>query len=248
MDQQPTDPNNPTPPSEPVAPASMWDPQPASPVTPPPAVDPQVPVPTFTPPILPDSSASSIPTTPNFGTSQNPNPTPVADLSSVPSWVPVNENSMGNTPPPEAMPTDLSNLMGGNPSPAQAEPAQPSVVVPPSGSEVNQVVTSGSKGFPKIILILGAVLILIAIGASAYFILGIGNSSNLPSSVPAEEQSLVSPPKQIVPSVIPAETGTGSATLGNLSGATLSATPVPATSSGSAIELLRSRITPTPVR
>lgn len=254
MDQQSTDPNNPTPvqpvnpvPTPTVPAASMWGGQPdlsvnpPVPVTPTPVVEP---VPTFTIPTTPIVPPSPIPTTPNFGENPISVPVPVPpasaepDASSVPTWAPTSENS-------EAMPTDLSNLMGNTP-PAVAtttEAAQPSVVIPTPSPETNQVVTSGSHGFPKIVLILGAVLILIAIGASAYFILGVGNSASLPASVPAEEKSLTNPPKQIVPTVAPVETATGSATLGN---------PVPTTVAtnsaqpGSAIELLRSRITPTP--
>lgn len=239
MDQQPTDPNNPnnsTPPVTPPvmpAPASMWDVQPNSPITPPPVTELQIPtsVPTFTPPLSTEPATPSGSTTPNFGGN--------TETSAVPSWAPTNENS-------EAVPTDLSNLMS-IPSSAPAETTQPTVTASPVVPEVSQVVTSGSRGFPKIILILGVALILIAIGASAYFILGIGNSSNLPTSVPAEQQTLTAPPTQIVPSVAPIKTGTGSATLGNPSGATLSVTPAPATISGtSAINALRSRITPTP--
>lgn len=254
MDQQPTDPNNPTP--IPIPPptngssTSIWDAQPNSPVTaepgtpaPIPATPPPVaePVPTFIPPVPP------VPTTPNFGeNSVSVSPVPAGpDASSVPNWAAVNDVS-SNTPP-EAMPTDLSNLMGNAPV-SSTETAQPTIVMPPPNPEVNQVVTGGSRGFPRIILILGAILVLVVIGASAYFILGVGNSANLPTSVPAEQQTLTTPPKQIVPSVVPLQTGTGSATLGNPSGATLSATPIPTTTSGSAIDLLRSRITPTPVR
>ncbi len=254
MDQQSTDPNNPNPtpvqPVDPVPTSPMWGGQ----VVPPAPVTPPVPepVPTFTPP--------SIPTTPNFGESPvSPSPAPAgSDASSVPSWAPTTDNStnpvVAGPIPTEAMPTDLSNLMGNTPpAVTTTETAQPSVVIPTPSPEANQVVTSGSKGFPKIVLILGAVLILIAIGASAYFILGVGNSSSLPSSVPAEEQQqpLTNPPKQLVPSVEPVQTGTGSGTLGNPSGS-LTVTPTPiktATNSaqpGSALELLRSRITPTP--
>lgn len=269
MDQQSTDPNNPnpTPPAQPVNPVPVADPavtpsvapapttsmwgggqsdvsvNPAIPIVPTPIIEP---VPTFIPPASPIEPPPLIPTTPNFGENPGSAPipvpvsVPVPDVSAVPSWAPTNENS-------EAVPTDLSNLMGNNP-PTSAETAQPTVVVPPSGSETNQVVTSGSKGLPKIVLIIGIVLILIVIGASAYFILGVGNSSNLPTSIPAEQQSLTNPPKQIVPTVVPVETGTGSATLGNPNGI-LSGTPTPATSSGtSAIDVLRSRITPTPVQ
>lgn len=265
-------PVNPVPIAEPPVPApaaSMWGGQPDLPATPPsvPSVPAMNPVPTFVPPTSPPPATAGpepmTPTTPNFG--ENPMPMPsavpisepvapsafagVPDVPSVPSWASAGDNSANITPPPpEAMPTDLSNLMGSAPV-TPSEVAQPTVVVTPTGPETNQVVTSGRKGFPKIVLILGAILILVALGASAYFILGIGNSSTLPTSLPAEQQTLTTPPKIVVPSVAPAETGTGSATLGNPSGATISSTPAPATTSGtSALELLRSRITPTPVR
>lgn len=269
MDQQSTDPNNPPAPVAPASPASMWGGQndlPVSPVGGPAnsPVLPMDPVPTFIPP-------SSVPTTPNFGENpmampatvpvSEPVPVPPAPVesdvssSSVPSWASPSETPANPAPagpiPTEATPTDLSNLMGNAPA-TPSEVAQPTVVVSPTGPETNQVVTSGAKGFPKIVLILGAVLILIALGASAYFILGIGNSSNLPASLPAEQQTLTTPPKIVVPTVAPVENATGAGTLGNPSGATTSGMVTPtktATTSGtSALELLRSRITPTPVR
>ena len=256
MDQQTTDPNN-SPPvdNQPTVPtASMWgNDQSGLPVTsssPPPA--PQVPpvVPTSVPlvsePVVSVTSSEPVPTfvPPVAPLPPEPAPTPepaipssTQDMSSVPSWV------ASPATPTESMPTDLSHLIGNSPTVSETVQPQPISVVPTATPETSQVATGGSRGFPKIFLILGGLIFLLAVGgASAYFILGVGNSSNLPTSVPAEEQTLTTPPKQIVPSVAPVETetGTGSATLGNPSGATLSATPIPATPSGtSAINVLR---------
>lgn len=139
------------------------------------------------------------------------NPSAPTTLSSFPT------SGTGSTPPPvpkpispspgpvssEAVPTDLSNLVNTTASEATSYMPLPqapeSIVVPPppqaTGDEVNQAVSaSGGKGFPKIVFIIGGIILLVVIGASAYFILGIGKASEpLPVSVPAEQQLVPTP-------------------------------------------------------
>ena len=162
----------------------------------------------------------------------------------------------------EAGPTDLSHLMGssagGEITSPQPVPVATTLMSPqPSGSEApatsppadanagaSQVVTSSpSGGFPKWMLLVGAVVLLVAVAASAYFILGVGSSGQEQTSLPAEQAPLTNPPRAIVPSpaVQPPPPSTSSASFGNLQGSA----PQPSTSSGqsgaSALELLRQR-------
>lgn len=157
----------------------------------------------------------------------------------------------------ESAPTDLSHLMdtassGQVPAAGAAAPVvagqMETLTVPAPASDANQVVTSsGAKGFPKwLLIVLGLFLLLIIGGASAYFILGIGQEK-LPESIPAEQQTLSAPPKSIIPTTPPPATSSGSNSFGSLAGqSTPSAMPTKvATSSGqsgpSAIDLLRQR-------
>lgn len=188
---------------------------------------------------------SWVPTPPNqneFGPGQAT--AEILTTSPVASQVPDEDPSMvGTLVPQESAPTDLSHLMD-VPSVAPVSTAQPeTLVVPQSTAETNQVVnSSGSRGFPKIaILIGGLLLLLIVAGASAYFILGVGQTAQPQTSVPAEQQKLTNPPKSVLPTTPPATTSAENKGLGSLTGqSTLSASPTNAATT-SAINLLRQR-------
>ncbi|OGE25894.1 hypothetical protein A3H85_01650 [Candidatus Daviesbacteria bacterium RIFCSPLOWO2_02_FULL_40_8] len=128
--------------------------------------------------------------------------------------------------PPDAAPTDLSSLAAALGSPDNLGGSQPVAAAPqPTPPETPTVVT-GSRGLhlPKWALIVGAITGLLAVlGASAYFILGIGQPTTDSTSLPATQQTLTSPPRASVPTptVIPnLDSGTS---LGSLSGASPSA-------------------------
>lgn len=207
------------------------------------------PVPTFIPPATPlDSTTQTLEVNPEAPLGQIPN-TPVLDgTAPLPST-------------PEPVPTDLSQLVSSD-NTANSLSASPIPVTTPEtlvsassgGSETAQVVTNGSHKPPKWLLIAigGGVLVLALGGAVAYFVLGVGNSGTLPTSVPAEQTqrsntSLSNSPSALIPTsppTLPSQEQTGasspSATFGNLDGSAIS--PTPATQSGtSAAELLRQR-------
>lgn len=149
----------------------------------------------------------------------------------------------GSSVPPEAMPTDLSQLVS-NPE-SSTPPSLPAptenLIVPPT-SEMNPIVTGGgSSGFPKWILAVGAVILLAVAGASAYFILGIGRPQPATTSVPAEQPPITTPPKALIPTKPPEtpSSSTSSATFGGLEGSAQTAAST--TSASSALELLRKR-------
>ncbi|MCL5784633.1 MAG: hypothetical protein M1142_04765 [Patescibacteria group bacterium] len=246
------------------APAPSWSPQP-EPTTPdfssanqPPAdqgVDQPVldaapaPVPTFTPP---DQDNAGLQPN-NFGTDTALN-------SSNASF-----SSQSGNGAPEAAPTDLSHLVDTSSAQAEVSSAMPqpeSLVVPPVSSasqatEANPVVVGGkAPGFPKWLFLLGGIIILGVIAASAYFILGVGKSSlpfglssQTPVPTPTDQSSAAgTQPRAFVPdnSNI-AVTPTVPVTLGTIQGGTSSGvnpliTTVPSSSSGSsALELIKLR-------
>lgn len=122
-----------------------------------------------------------------------------ADISepSQPTWMPI-------TPLPETSPglTESTPLQSATPSPAQSEPAPTdlshlitnnsrpdpeSLIVPPTSPEVSTTLPAENhKDIPKWLIGLGVGLLLIVTGASAYFILGIGQPPKT-SSIPAEQ-------------------------------------------------------------
>lgn len=224
----------------------------------------------------PDESANS--TAFGLSTSATPNAASMPTPTGVPSWVltpnqnesssgqataemlttspaapqaPDEGQSLAGTPmPQESAPTDLSHLMD-VPSAAPVSTAQPeTLVVPQSTAETNQAVTSsGSKGFPKIAILVGGLLLLLVVaGASAYFILGVGQPVQPQTSVPAEQQRLTNPPKSVLPTTSPPATPSAeNNSFGTLTGqATPSASPTKAATTSaqsgtSAIDLLRQR-------
>lgn len=122
-----------------------------------------------------------------------------ADTSepSQPTWMPI-------TPLPETSPglTESTPLQSATPSPAQSEPAPTdlshlitnnsrpdpeSLIVPPTSPEVSTTLPAENhKDIPKWLIGLGVGLLFIVTGASAYFILGIGQPPKT-SSIPAEQ-------------------------------------------------------------
>lgn len=166
----------------------------------------------------------------------------------------VNGSPMSSGMPVESAPTDLSHLVGGvlgaDPSAgvlSTAPDSQPNVVVPtPVAQDTPQVVTNNSSGFPKWILAVGGVVMLLVIGVSAYFILGVGKSEET-TSIPAEQQSLTNPPQAILPTAVPTLpiATTSAATFGSLEGGNQATTSANSFSGTSALERLRQKITPT---
>lgn len=212
-----------------------------------PQTAPVEPMPTFIPP-----------TTPLDATTQTIEANPAAPLGQIPN-TPIVDGIAPSTSEP--VPTDLSQLVSSD-NTAESLSASPIPVTAPEilvssssgGSEAAQVVTNGSHKPTKWLLIAigGGVLVLALGGAVAYFVLGVGNSGTLPTSVPAEQTqqsdtSLSNSPSALIPTSSPAlpsqeQTGASSpsATFGNLDG--VAPSPTPATQSGtSAAELLRQR-------
>lgn len=145
----------------------------------------------------------------------------------VPSWqppTPTNPEPAPNqpeavapTPPPDPAPTDLSHLI---PDSANSQPGQPALneatnpvytppitqpetlIVPSNGNEVGpNIPTENSHSkIPKWVIGLGIGLLIAVSGASAYFILGVGQNVTTPS-LPAEEQTeqQLSTPPTIAP-------------------------------------------------
>lgn len=158
-------------------------------------------------------------------------------------------------PSSDAAPTDLSHLMdppGGAETAMPSVQAQPESLVVPPPADTSQVVTSGgAQGFPKWVFIaIGAVLLLGVAGASAYFILGIGKPAETSTSISAEEQQLVNPPKRLLPPEEAVPIVSSAQESGGLMGASPTAVPnISPTGSGtssgktgtSAIDLIRQR-------
>lgn len=127
-------------------------------------------------------------------------------------------------PQSESTPTDLSHLIGNDTISTEPQPAtatSETLVVPSTNSapEVPTLPTEGNhRGIPKWVIGLGVGLLIIVAGASAYFILGIGQPPKT-SSVPATEapkQEIKPPPPVSKPS--PESAATGSASFGELEG------------------------------
>ncbi len=158
--------------------------------------------------------------------------------------------------PVESAPTDLSHLVSGASGEQSATsstiPQPETLVVAPSAAPAAsdaQVVSGGGKSFPKWILAVAFVVVLAVIGASAYFILGVGKPEAPTTSVPAVQAPLTKPPKTVLPSVSPTQApASGSATFGSLEGtAPVSSSGSAAQNGPSALELLRKRqVSPTP--
>lgn len=183
------------------------------------------------------SAAIGIPTQTGGGSEMPPTSPPIPD-----------------TPAPtltETAPTDLSHLIGDNNHNSAEQPND--VYNPPLSQPENLVVPSQTMAAPesisatsqqfnlsKLLIIAGVILVLIVSGLSAYFILGVGRNTSLPTSVPAqEESSLTNPPTPIATPTVQSTPATNSAGFGSLQ-----ATPTP--KANSAIDLIRQRQQSTP--
>lgn len=220
-----------------ITPVSSWPPQPPQDVTAAPE-----PVPTFVPP---SENPPTAPTPDLAGGLSNPMDSGMGSPADYPS------TNYPNTASADSAPTDLSHLVENSVSQDATAaalgvpPTQPENLVVPTPTEPGQVVTSESRGFPKWIFIIIGVILLVAVsGASAYFILGIGNpNKNQTTSAPAEQAPLVNPPKPLLPpdsSITTAPSSSGSGTLPVVT-PQLSPSPVASPSGTSAIDLIRQR-------
>ncbi len=126
----------------------------------------------------------------------------------------------------EQAPTDLSHLISKSELDSQASQTAPeTVVVPPvSAPEIPTIPTESKNSIPKWVIGLGLGLLIIVGGASAYFILGIGQppkNTSLPAAEPpkATQQTntpSTTPQPTVAPTTQPA--ATGSANFGQLQG------------------------------
>lgn len=203
----------PIPSTEPMpAPAPVWTPPPVQPE------------PSFAPPTM-EPNPVPIEPTPTF-TPPQPEEKPVTQ----PSWMAAVPDSAPDSQ--ESAPTDLSHLISNNyPEPGSTQPVSDTMVVPNPPAESH-------KGIPRWLIGLGAGLLIIVIGASAYFILGIGQpktTTSLPAATAPQTAEVKTPPTiPVQPTTQPA---TGSANFGQLenSGGTQSE------ATSSSMDLIRQR-------
>ncbi len=208
---------------------SPWN----TPTQPPPLENPQ---PSFPPPLSTPSSDATTPiftqnpaeetAAPNTWTAPSPTTTPFPNTESSPQSYSVGTPSnlepanTASTEPIPAAPTDFSHLISSN----QPETPPPSfgedtLVAPLPVPEIPTVPIGTNKGVPKWLIGLGVGLLIIVAGASAYFILGIGQPPKTTTSIPATQVSnptVKAPPPIATPIAQPA--ATGSASFGQLQG------------------------------
>ncbi len=150
----------------------------------------------------------------------------------------------------EAAPTDLSHLIDPSQStPPTQPPINPSAVaqtenliVPTPQAGVEAPTTNSSAGFPKWLFAVGAVLLLLVAGSSAYFILGIGKAKVSPVSQTAQPP-LTTPSKPltiVTPTPMETNTASSSASFGGVIGSP-SPTSVSSSSATSALQILKNR-------
>ncbi|MBI4038702.1 hypothetical protein HY384_01970 [Candidatus Daviesbacteria bacterium] len=149
-----------------------------------------------------------------------------------PSWMNVGASTSATLPStPDSTPTDLSHLITNNSLP-ETPIAPETLVVPPQTptQEAPALPAEGHKGIPKWVIGLGIGLLIIVAGATAYFILGIGQPPKTTTSLPAETAKAtlpqVKPPAPITtPSQpTPPPDNSGSTNFGQLEGVGQSAT------------------------
>lgn len=156
-----------------------------------------------------------------------------------------NVNTTINHSVTEAAPTDLSHLITNNDSQlANPQPTENLITTtsPNPTPEVPSIPTQHSQGIPKWLIGVGVGLLLVVIGASAYFILGIGQpakeTTSLPATVATDNQlkqtaPIATPVANVQPSEQPI--ASGSSNFGELGGS------AGTTQATSAAELLRQR-------
>lgn len=250
----PNDPSNPVqadlssslnqPPQPLEAPVPQPDPMSAPPISPIPEPAPATPSFGLGPVNQPyggsigESTPSTPPDNPNFNWSNPSAPEPAPAMPTIPPAMP--ETPTFNPAPEQSMesaPTDLSQLANTVESqPIYTPPlSQPeTLVVPPSNPEPTTLQTDGGgHGLPKWLIFVGAGLLLAVLGASAYFILGIGQSKNS-TSLPATEQPTLITPPIASPVVQQPSTATSSGSFGSFAGS-------PTPQATSAADLLRQR-------
>lgn len=159
------------------------------------------------PPASPDASLGGPAPTPLENPLDNPwgappQPPPISTPPTPPPWTPPAPPAPtpAETYSAESPPTDLSHLVGNN---SQAEPiptnsgGAETLVVPPTPPEGGAVPAENVKrGMPKWLIGVGVGLLVAVVGASAYFILGIGQTpkgGSLPA-VPTQTTQQVKPP------------------------------------------------------
>lgn len=237
----------------------------APPTTPEPAPIQPDPISTTTPTADTASPAvnpwSSIPASPQpqlqpEPVQSQPYPAPQAPVDPVPTWsapAPVEPISTQPAPEPapvqqapepapsqlESAPTDLSHLISNNAQPEMQSTPSPSdtLVVPPVSNPAVDTpnLPIEHKGIPKWLIGVGAGLLIIVIGASAYFIMGVGqptDTTSLPATESTQSNQISTPAPIITP--IPQSDNSGTSNFGDLGG---SATPTPQASS--AADLMR---------
>lgn len=217
------------------------------------------------------SAASSIPPISNPSPLDNPWNSPVqapaidgsTAPSSPPTWteignpttpyiepsIPAQSSAQPNPAPNELAPTDLSHLLGNNSSEnpqSSAGGGSETLVMPSSNTnaapEVPNIPLEGHKGIPKWLIGVGIGLLIVVASTSAYFILGIGQSSKNPESVPAQvsKTNVKTPPPIATPIPQPPSesTASDSANFGQLQEGGATSTSQSATS---AADILKQR-------
>lgn len=119
-------------------------------------------------------------------------------------------SSMPSATPQDSIPTDLSHLISNNAQPENNQtplPQSAETLVLPSPDTTPEVPTvsaeSAKGGIPKWLIGVGIGLLIIVAGASAYFILGIGQSNKTPTSIPAQVQKTTVKTAPPIPTPIP---------------------------------------------